>query len=85
MQLSLGLSLPLLRRTLKGNDASHFLPAAVLLAAVLGCLPGINFGQREHLILLLSTPYVLASGLYIRGEPLTLTSRATYERCWPSR
>lgn len=78
VQLSLVLSLPLLRRTLRGNDASLFVPAAVLLAAVLGCLPGVNFGQREHLILLLSTPYVLASGLDISGERLTLRSRTGY-------
>ena len=78
VQLSLGLSLPLLRRGLKGNDAHLFLPAAVLLAAVLGCLPGANFGQREHLILLLSLPYVLAAGLYISGNRLTLKSRVAY-------
>jgi hypothetical protein len=78
VQLSLGLSLPLLHRCLRGNDAPLFLPAAVLLAAVLGCLPGTNFGQREHLILLLSMPYVLAAGLHISGKRLTLKSRVAY-------
>ena len=78
VQLSLGLSLPLLHRGLRGNDAHLFLPAAVLLAAVLGCLPGANFGQREHLILLFSLPYVLAAGLHISGNRLTLRSRVAY-------
>jgi hypothetical protein len=75
VQLSLAISLPLLRRSLTGTAAHLFLPAAVLLAAVLSCLPGVDYGQREHLILLLSMPYVLASGLQINGDPLSLKAR----------
>lgn len=76
--LSLLLSTQLLRRMLSGEDRVCLLPAAVALVTALACLPGANFGQREHFILVLCAPYVLASALYIDGERLSPVVRILY-------
>ena len=44
---------------------------AVLLAAALACLPGLMFGQREHLVVLGFVPYLIASGLRAAHVPIT--------------
>jgi len=68
MLASLGLSLALLRRALEPEDTTLFLPAAVVFAIALGVIPGMSFGQREHIIVLLMTPYVLAAALHADGR-----------------
>lgn len=65
--LSVALSWSILRAVLPDEARAWRLPVAVVLAAALTCLPGINFGQREHLILLLVTPYVIASAAHLDG------------------
>lgn len=65
--LTLVCSLILLRETRSGRDETFFVPAGVALVVALSCLPGINFGQREHVILLLTTPYVLAAAVRVDG------------------
>lgn len=70
LALSLAASLPLLARLLDDRRAELYAPASILLAAVLACLPGANFGQREHLIVLALAPYVLAAALSAANRPV---------------
>lgn len=60
-------SLRLLGRLVDAPRDRFLAPAAVAATAALACLPGIDFGQREHFILLLSAPYVLAAAVYVDG------------------
>ena len=55
------------------SDADRDLRAslAVLLSAALLCLPGIMFGQREHLIVLGYVPYLIAAGLRAADVPIS--------------
>ena len=55
------------------SDAARDLRAslAVLLSAAPLCLPGIMFGQREHLVVLGYVPYLIAVGLRAADVPIT--------------
>lgn len=61
--LSVTASLVLLRRLGDAPVDRFFAPAAIAVTTALACLPGSDFGQREHFILLLSVPYVLAAAV----------------------
>lgn len=62
--LSLACALRFVRRLTDAPVDWFFLPAAAAVTVALACLPGIDFGQREHVILLFSLPYVLAAAVY---------------------
>jgi hypothetical protein len=68
---ALPLSLLLLNRLLGERDDAVRALAGALLGTVLACLPGSNFGQREHLIALCLTPYALSGALYASGATLS--------------
>ncbi|MEQ1911796.1 MAG: hypothetical protein ABMA15_23460, partial [Vicinamibacterales bacterium] len=68
---ALTLSWTLLRDALSDADRDLRASMAVLLAAALLCLPGIMFGQREHLIVLGYVPYLVAAGLRAADAPIS--------------
>jgi hypothetical protein len=59
--LSLWLSDRWLRGILGAGGADLRSPLLALLAWIFACLPGYDYGQREHLIVLWLTPYLLAA------------------------
>lgn len=67
----LTLSWKLLRDALSDEDPDLRASLAVLLSAALFCLPGIMFGQREHLVVLGYVPYLIAAGLRIVNVPVS--------------
>lgn len=68
--VSYALALPILTRLEDSGGRASAMPMCVLLAAVVACLPGSSFGQREHLIVLWLAPYVLCASLRMRGDPV---------------
>ena len=68
---ALKLSWTLLRDALSDADRDLRASLAVLLSAALLCLPGIMFGQREHLIVLGYVPYLIAAGLRAADVPVS--------------
>ena len=68
---ALTLSWTLLRCALSDADRDLRASLAVLLSAAFLCLPGIMFGQREHLIVLGYVPYLIAAGLRAADVPIT--------------
>ena len=67
---ALTLSWRLLSDALSDADRDLRASLAVLLSAALLCLPGIMFGQREHLIVLGYVPYLIAAGLRATDVPI---------------
>lgn len=67
---SIWLSWQLLGDAVAEDDEPQRLSFAVLLAAALACLPGLMFGQREHLVVLGLVPYLLSAGLRVAGKPV---------------
>ena len=67
------LSWQLLGAAVADDDEPQRLSVAVMLAAALACLPGLMFGQREHLVVLGFVPYLAAAGL--RASNLTIERR----------
>ena len=61
------LALPMLTRLAGPEGRASAAPMSVLFAAVIACLPGSSFGQREHLIVIWLAPYVLCAALRVRG------------------
>ncbi len=59
----------ILRRTLGGGAADLRLPIMSLVVMLLVSLPGVEFGQREHLVLVGLLPYVIVSAQRALGEP----------------
>ncbi len=67
---SICLSWQLLRDAVTDDDEPLRLSFVTLLAAALACLPGLMFGQREHLVVLGFVPYLLAAGLRAASQPV---------------
>ena len=70
MAVSCALALPMLARHVDPVGRTSATAMCVLFAAVVACLPGSSFGQREHLIVLWLAPYVLCASLRVRGDPV---------------
>jgi len=64
------LSWQLLSDALADDDEPMRVSCAVMLAAALACLPGLMFGQREHLVVLGFVPYLVAAALRARHIPV---------------
>ena len=69
--VALALSWRLLRDAVPESGRDLRASLALLLAAALLCLPGIMFGQREHLIVLGYVPYLIAAGLRAGDVPIS--------------
>lgn len=76
--LAVALSFIVLHKVFDGEDRPLLAPAGVALATALTCLPGMNFGQREHLILLLCVPYVLSTAAHLDGIDLSAVTRGVH-------
>jgi hypothetical protein len=66
--LSLWLTARLLRRSLQDEAGDLYGPLLALLAWTYACLPGREYGQREHIMVLWFTPYVVAAVNRARGQ-----------------
>lgn len=67
---SFALAWRLLESTLSDCAADVRAAISVFLAAAATSLPGVAFGQREHLIVLGFMPYVVAAGVRAQGLPI---------------
>lgn len=68
--LSTTLSFHLLKKLIAEPVALYFFTLCLLF--VLLFLPAHNFGQREHLFLILATPYFFAAAVTLENKPLSL-------------
>jgi hypothetical protein len=75
--LSLWLSARWLRSILAVGAADLRYPLLALLAWIFVCLPGYDYGQREHFIVLWLTPYLVAAAGRCTGAPAPTWLRAT--------
>jgi hypothetical protein len=75
--LAMWLTARLLRKSLDEDAPELFGPLLAILAWTLACLPGREYGQREHLIVLWFIPYIVAAVNRGRGQtiawPMALT------------
>lgn len=69
--LCLALSWRVLRGTSWGRDPTLFQSFIALAAVYWLVLPGREFGQREHLMLMLATPYVLLAAASLSNDRLS--------------
>jgi len=69
---SLGVGFLLLQRGGSPEIRDAPLALACLLATGLVLLPGADFGQREHLLVVLATPYVFGAVRSLEGRPVGL-------------
>jgi hypothetical protein len=74
--LSLWLSARWLHAILGARAADLRYPLLALLAWVFACLPGYDYGQREHFIVLWLTPYLVAAAGRCTGAPAPTSLRA---------
>ncbi len=64
--LSVGLSAALLKRT----ELTTAPVLIVAMAFVLTILPGYQFGQREHFLMILVLPYLISAGVRLKGSDI---------------
>jgi hypothetical protein len=70
--LSLGLSYSLIKRIVAPQDRFIQYVFILALALVFWIAPSYEFGQREHLMLMLVFPYLLSTVLLLRGQRVAL-------------
>jgi hypothetical protein len=76
--LSLWLTGKLLARELADDAPTLIAPLVAMVAWTFTCLPAREFGQREHLIVLWLTPYVVAAVGLARGRTVSLPLRLLF-------